>query len=164
MVAENQQSEMSDDELINYDGRQSKTAAAVQRGVGRMLSAAGFAGLPEFPLASGRRADIIAINDKGMIWIVEIKSSVADFRADNKWQDYWEYCDELYFAVPPDLPQDILPDETGLIVADAWGAEILRQPQPQTLAAARRKAVTLRFARAAALRLHGVYDPMITGG
>ncbi|MDH3740196.1 MAG: MmcB family DNA repair protein [Hyphomicrobiales bacterium] len=154
---------MPDDELIIFDGRQSETAAAVQRGVSRMLSMAGFATLPEFPLVSGRRADIIAVNDRGGIWIIEIKSSVADFRADNKWPEYWEYCDQLYFAVPPDLPQDILPGEAGLIVADAWGAEILRQPEPQLLAGARRKAVTLRFARAAALRLHSVYDPKVAG-
>ena len=154
---------MNDDELIIYDGRQSETAAAVQRGVSRMLSMAGFATLPEFPLVSGRRSDVIAINDKGRIWIIEIKSSVADYRADNKWPEYWDYCDELYFAVPPELPQEILPTETGLIVADAWGAEILRRPEPQSLAGARRKAVTLRFARAAALRLHSVYDPKVAG-
>ena len=113
---------MNDDELIIFDGRQSETAAGVQRGVGRMLSAVGFSALPEFPLVSGRRADIIAINDKGVIWIVEIKSSVADYRADNKWPEYWDFCDELFFAVPPELPQDILPDDTGLIVADPYGA------------------------------------------
>ncbi len=152
---------MPDDELIIHDGRQSETAAGVQRGVGRMLSAAGFAALSEFPLVSGRRADIFAVSERGMIWIVEIKSSLADYRADNKWHEYWDYCDELYFAVPPDLPQDILPVETGLIVADPWGGEILRQPQPQKLAAARRKAVTLRFARLAAIRLHAMYDPKI---
>ena len=154
---------MSDDELIIYDRRQSEIAAAVQRGVSRMLSMAGFASLPEFPLVSGRRTDIIAVNDRGAIWIIEIKSSVADFRADNKWPEYWDYCDELYFAVPPDLPREILPAETGLIVADAWGAEILRRPTAQSLAAARRKAVTLRFARAAALRLNSVYDPKVAG-
>ena len=152
---------MSDDELIIHDGRQSETAAAVQRGVGRMLIAASFATLPEFPLVSGRRADIIAINEKGAIWIIEIKSSIADFRADNKWHEYWDFCDELYFAVPPDFPEDILPDETGLIIADAYGAEIMHKPEAQALAAARRKAVTLRFARAAALRLQSVYDPKI---
>jgi hypothetical protein len=154
---------MNDDELIIYDGRQSETAAGVQRGVSRMLSAAGYSALPEFPLVTGRRADIIAINEKGNIWIIEIKSSVADYRADNKWHEYWDYCDELFFAVPPELPQDILPDQTGLIVADPYGAEILRRPQVQSLAAARRKAVTLRFARAAALRLQAVYDPKVVG-
>ncbi len=127
-----------------------------------MLSAAGFAAVSEFPLASGRRADIIALNGRGVIWIVEIKSSVADYRADGKWPEYWDYCDELYFAVPPEMPQEILPDNAGLIVADAWGAEILRAPEPQKLAGARRKAVTLRFARAAALRLHAMFDPTIS--
>jgi len=152
---------MSDDELVIHDGRQSETAASVQRGAGRMLSAAGFSVLPEFPLASGRRADLIGINEKGVIWIVEIKSSVADFRADNKWPEYWDYCDELFFAGPPELPHEILPEEAGLIVADAYGAEIMRRPNPQPLVAARRKAVTLRFARAAASRLQSVYDPKI---
>jgi hypothetical protein len=150
-----------DDELIITDGRQSETAAAVQRGVGRMMKAAGFACLYEFPLASGRRSDIIGINPKGLIWIVEIKSSLADFRADSKWQDYWDFCDALFFAVPTEFPQEVLPEETGLIVADAWGAEVLNAPFERKLAAARRKAVSLRFARAAALRLQALHDPNI---
>lgn len=130
----------------------------VQRGVGRLLRQAGFAILPEFTLATGRRADIIAINDGGSIWIVEIKSSPSDFRSDGKWPEYWDYCDQLYFAIPPDMDPELMPDETGLIIADNWGAEIIRHPGPQALHASRRKAVILAFARAAALRLHGLYD------
>ena len=126
-----------------------------------MMKQAGFASLTELPLASGRRSDIICMNPKGAIWIIEIKSSLADFRADNKWHEYWDYCDALFFAVPPDFPQDVLPDETGLIVADAWGAEILNSSQERKLAGGRRKAVSLRFARAAALRLQAVHDPKI---
>ncbi len=152
---------MNDDELIIFDGRQSETAAGVQRGVCRMLKQAGFATLPEFPLASGRRSDVIGIDHKGLIWIIEIKSSVADFRADGKWPEYWDYCDVLFFAVPPEFPREILPEEAGVIVADAWGADILYQPAERKLAAARRKAVSLRFARAAALRLQALHDPKI---
>ena len=153
--------EFSDNELVIHDGRQSETAAAVQRGTGRMLRQAGFAWLPELPLVTGRRVDIIAVNKTGLISVIEIKSSVADFRADNKWHEYREFCDRLYFAVPPELPQEILPDNTGLILADAYGAEILREAPEHKVSAARRKAVLLRFARAAALRLHDLHDPRL---
>lgn len=145
---------------LRQDGRQSETALMVQRGVGRLLRAAGFATLPEFTLTTGRRADIIALNPAGSIWIVEIKSSIADFRSDSKWQDYRDYCDRLFFAIPPTVPPEILPSDAGLIVADNWGADIQRHPEETPLHAARRKAVTLAFARAAALRLHGLYDPL----
>lgn len=145
---------------LRLDGRQSQTALMVQRGVCRLLREAGFATLTEFTLASGRRADIIALNGAGLIWIVEIKSSLEDFRADGKWYEYREYCDRLFFAIPQSMEQAIIPTETGLIVADSWGADILRHPGETPLHASRRKAVTLAFARAAALRLHGLYDPM----
>lgn len=145
--------------IVVSDGRQSETAARIQRGVCRLLRASGFATLLEFPLASGRRADVIGLSGNGSFWIVEIKSSIADFRADWKWQEYWEFCDRLYFAIPPDMPQEIMPDAAGLMVADQWGAEILRHPGEMPLNASRRKALTLRFARAAALRLHSLFDP-----
>lgn len=141
------------------DGRQSERAAQVQKGVCRYMREAGFAALPEFTLRSGRRVDVMALKDTGAIWIIEIKSSLQDFRSDLKWPEYLDYCDRLYFALPPDLTPDIIPSEVGLIVADAWGAEVLRDPQDHGLHASRRKAVTLSFARAAALRLHGLYDP-----
>lgn len=124
-----------------------------------MLRAAGFAVLCEVPLPNGRRADIVAINHQGRIHIVEIKSSPADYRADGKWHEYWGYCDRLYFAIPPDMAPGIIAPEVGLIVADAWGAETLRQPEERPLAGARRRAVTLAFARLAALRLHNIHDP-----
>ena len=110
-------------------------------------------------LASGRRADVIALGPRGDVWIVEIKSSPEDFRADRKWPDYRDFCDRLYFAVTASMDQALLPSEAGLIVADAFGAEILRDPLETPLNAARRKAMTISFARAAALRLHGLYDP-----
>jgi hypothetical protein len=145
--------------LLKPDGRQSETAASIQKGACRLLRAMGFATLTEFTLASGRRADIIAIAGKGELWIVEIKSSPGDFYADRKWPEYGDYCDRLYFAVSPEMDAGILPVETGLIVADAFGAEFMRHPVDAPLNAARRKAVMIQFARAAALRLHGLYDP-----
>ncbi len=146
--------------LIKPDGRQSDTALNVQRGVCRLLRASGFATLPEFTLASGRRADIIGLSDAGQIWIVEIKSSVEDYRCDTKWPEYRDYCDRLFFAIPPAVPPEIIPDDCGLMIADSWGADILRHPEALVLHASRRKAVTLAFARAAALRLHGLHDPL----
>jgi len=145
---------------LRPDGRQSDTELMVQRGTGRLLRAAGFAILPEFTLTTGRRADIIGVNDAGQIWIVEIKSSVGDFRCDTKWPEYRDYCDRLFFAIPTSLDPAIMPDDAGLIIADSWGADIIRHPEALALHTSRRKAVTLAFARAAALRLHGLYDPM----
>ena len=145
---------------LRQDGRQSETALMIQRGTGRLLRASGFAILTEFTLATGRRADLVGVNEAGQIWIVEIKSSIEDFRGDSKWLEYGEYCDRLFFAIPTNLDPVIMPDVAGLIIADSWGAEIIRQPEALALHASRRKAVTLAFARAAALRLHGLYDPM----
>jgi hypothetical protein len=141
------------------DGRQSETASAIQRGTCRMLRNLGFAPLPEFTLASGRRADIIAVKPDGTIWIVEIKSSPEDFYVDQKWPEYRDYCDEFYFAISTQMDAGIMPDDAGLIIADAYGAEIMRNVAAHPLVAARRKAVTLQFARAAASRLHGLWDP-----
>jgi len=145
---------------IRPDGRQSDTALMIQRGVARLLRSANFAVLPEFTLASGRRADIMAISDGGEIWIVEIKSSPEDFRSDGKWPEYRDYCDRLFFAIPTSMEPELMPAEAGLIIADSWGADIVRHTEAFTLHASRRKAVTLSFARAAALRLHGIYDPL----
>src|SRR3712207_4190289 len=101
----------------------------------------------------------MAMNGAGALWAIEIKSSPADLRADGKWPEYEEFCDRLYFAIPPEMPAEIMPAQPGLIIADRWGAEILRHTPDHRLSAARRKAVTLRFARAAALRLHMLADP-----
>jgi hypothetical protein len=141
------------------DRRQSPTAAGVQRGVRRFFAQLGQVTLPEFTLANGRRADVIALAADGRVTIVEIKSSVADFRADGKWPDYRDFCDRFFFAVPETVPLEILPESAGLIVADGFGAALLREPPEHPLAGARRKAVTLRFARAAAGALHALADP-----
>jgi hypothetical protein len=144
---------------IRPDGRQSDTARMVQKGVCRHLRQAGLATLCEVTLASGRRADVMALDSAGRISIIEIKSSVEDFRSDLKWPHYHEYCDRLYFAIPPFLDPDIMPVDQGLMIADEWGAEIRREAEDRGLHPSRRKAVTLAFARAAALRLHGLHDP-----
>ena len=144
---------------LTDDGRQSPAAAAIARGTRRLLLSLGFASITELTLATGRRADIAALSDKGEIWIVEIKSGVADFRADSKWPEYEAFADRLLFAVAPDFPLDILPATTGLVLADAYGAEIVREAPLKSLPAARRKAMTQRIARAAALRLHAMADP-----
>jgi hypothetical protein len=141
------------------DGRQSPTARAVARGTARLLSSLGFATVGELPLASGRRADLVGLGRAGDIWIVEIKSSIEDFRADHKWPDYREYCDRLFFAATLDVPPDIFPADAGLIVADAFGASVLREAPEHRLAAATRKGLMLRFARAAAARLQAAVDP-----
>jgi hypothetical protein len=146
---------------MKVDGRQSETALAVQRGVSRLLNAHGFAVLTEFTLASGRRADIIAIKDNGLVWIVEIKSSTIDFLTDSKWPEYRDYCDRYYFAIPHTMDAGLIPEEAGLIIADQWDAHILRETHDHPLHASRRKAVTLSFARAAALRLQSLLLPPI---
>jgi hypothetical protein len=145
--------------VLPPDGRQSPVAAGMQRGVRRLFAQLGHVTMPEFSLANGRRADIMALAPDGALTIVEIKSSVADFRADRKWPDYEDFCDRFYFAVPETLPLDILPEDRGLIIADSFGAAIMREAQRHPLAGARRKAVTLRFAQTAALTLHALADP-----
>jgi hypothetical protein len=141
------------------DARQSETALAVQRGVCRMLQAHGFAVLTEFTLASGRRADVIAIRDTGVVWIVEIKSSAQDFLTDRKWTEYRDYCDRYYFAIPQEMDASLIPEEAGLILADQWDAYISRDTGEHPLHASRRKSVTLTFARIAASRLQSLIDP-----
>jgi len=131
----------------------------VCRGVGRLMRALGFASLNELPLPNGRRADVVGLSVSGDIWIVEVKSSVEDFRVDHKWPEYRDFSDALFFAVAPDFPVDILPADTGLILADRFGGEIVRPAPELRLAPARRKSMTLRFARAAALTLQSVDDP-----
>ena len=129
--------------------------AALARGVSRVLHDHGLASLLEVPLANGRRADLMGLTAGGEIWIVETKSCVEDFAVDQKWPDYREYCDKFFFAVTEMFPRELLPEDVGLIVADGFGGAILREAPLQTLAGARRKAVTLLFARLAAQRLAG---------
>ncbi|MCA8909884.1 MAG: MmcB family DNA repair protein [Rhodospirillaceae bacterium] len=134
-------------------------AAAILRGVRRHLLARGLASLSEVGLANGRRADILAVDRAGQLLIVEIKSSRADFLSDRKWPEYRPYCDALSFAVDADFPQELLPDDVGVLVADAYEALEVRPPPPHPLAPARRKALLLRFATLAAERLHRLEDP-----
>ncbi|QRM53694.1 MmcB family DNA repair protein [Sinorhizobium sp. BG8] len=135
------------------DGRQSERAMMVRRGVQRLLMEMRHAVIPELTLASGRRADLISLSAKGEVWIVEIKSSIEDFRVDRKWPDYRRYCDRLFFATHRGVPLDIFPEDCGLILADGYGAHIVREAPEHRLAAATRKAVVFAFARAAAGRL-----------
>ena len=145
------------------DGRQSETALAVARGTTRLLHALGFSVVGELPLPSGRRADLVGLGRDGEIWIVEIKSSVADFRTDQKWTDYRLHCDRLFFATTLAVPCGIFPQDTGLIVADAFGAAITCEAPEHRLHAATRKCMLLAFARAAALRLSALADPELRG-
>jgi hypothetical protein len=118
-----------------------------------------FVTVTELPLANGRRADIVALCPRSRLLIVEVKSSVADFRADVKWPDYRDHCDALYFAIGPETPAGIMPEDAGLIIADAYGAQILRPAPEHRLAPATRREMLVRFARAAADRLHRLHDP-----
>lgn len=128
-------------------------SGALCRGVARLFAGHGFSCVTELVLANGRRADVAALGPKGELAMVEVKSGLADFRADAKWPDYLGFCDSFYFAVSPRFPRDVLPEEAGLIVADAYGGAILRPAPQRPVKAARRKAVTLRFAHCAAQRL-----------
>ncbi len=142
-----------------HDGRQSPAAFEICRGVARLLKAHAMAAVTEVSLANGRRADVAAIAQSGEIWVVEIKSCVEDFRTDQKWPEYRDFCDRLFFAVAPAFPAEILPPDTGLIVADRYGGEIVRPAPEHKLTGARRKAVTLALVHTAANRLQGIIDP-----
>ncbi len=131
-----------------------EVTATLARGVTQMLLDHGLAPVLEVPLANGRRADVMALTPRGEIWIVETKSCLADYACDAKWPDYLEYCDRFFFGVTEDFPQALIPEEAGLIVADGFGGAILRESPLRTLVGARRKAVTLLFARLAAQRLN----------
>ena len=141
------------------DRRHSETAREVVRGTRRLLRARSIATVTELVLADGRRADIVGLGPDGSVTIVEVKSCVADFRADRKWTFYQAFCDRLFFAIPVSMPAAIMPDEAGLIVADGYGADIVREAFEQKLAGATRRAMMIRFAQAAADRLHALGDP-----
>lgn len=140
--------------------RAEAAAAGITRGARRLLSAMGYSSVSEFVLPNGRRADIAAISAAGQVVIVEVKSSAADFRADHKWQDYLEYCDEFYFAVAPDGPIALMPESAGLIIADSYAGEFMRTAPTNAIHAARRRVILLTLARHAADRLHGLQDPL----
>ena len=150
------------------DGRQSERAMLVRRGVQRLLTEMGAHVLPELSLATGRRADLVALTRRGDIWIVEIKSSIEDFRVDRKWPDYRLHCDRFFFATHPGVPAGIFPEECGFILSDGYGAEMMRDAPEHRLAPAARKALMLRIARAGAARLlaaelAGVSVPALEG-
>jgi hypothetical protein len=150
--------------LAVTDGRQSETALLIRRGVQRLLRAHRLMSIAELTLPNGRRADIVALASDGVIHIVEIKSSMADFRADEKWPEYRLHCDRFFFAIPQDVPVSIMPSDVGLMVADAYGAAILREaPDHRIVRAATRRSILLRFAQVAAQRLHDVHDPLAGG-
>ena len=119
------------------DGRQSPVAPASSAACVACSRSSATSTLPEFTLANGRRADVIALAPDGALTIVEIKSCVADFRADRKWPDYEDFCDRFYFAVPETMPSRLLPEDRGLIVADAFGAAIMRDAHAPSACAAR---------------------------
>lgn len=135
------------------DGRQSGRAMVIRRGVQRLLAGMNAHVLPELSLPSGRRADLVALTRRGDIWIIEIKSSPEDFRADSKWPEYRLHSDRFFFATHPEVPAAIFPAECGFIVSDGHGAEILRDAPEHRLAGATRKALMLRIARVGAARL-----------
>lgn len=141
-----------DAELTIITVSRPETTSVVTRGAARLLIALGYAPVAEVGLPNGRRADLMALGPKGEIVIVEVKSCLEDFRTDGKWGDYQPYCDAFYFAVAPEFPREILPEGPGLIIADGFGGAVLTEAPASPLAPARRKALTLAFARLAAMR------------
>lgn len=133
------------------------------RGVCRHLLGHDFVCVEELVPTPGLRVDVMALGPKGEIWVVECKSSRADFQSDNKWQGYLDWCDRFFWAVDGDFPTELLPADTGLILADGYGAEIIRMAPEDKLAAARRKVMVQKFARHAARRLQGFRDPGVAG-
>lgn len=136
-------------------------ARGLARGIARWLADLGYESLSEFNLVNGRRADVAGLDKAARFVIVEIKSSEADFRADGKWADYLPYCDAFYFAVPEGFPQEILPDDHGILVADAFAAAVVRESADGSMNGARRNAQVRRFALAAAARLRAATDPRV---
>ena len=129
------------------------------RGVSRHLRALDFVSVEELVPTPGLRVDVMGLGPKGEVWIVECKSSRADYLSDAKWQGYLEWCDRFFWAVGPEFPNEMLPGETGLILADAYDAEIVRMGPETKLAPARRKVMVQKFARHAAIRAQAARDP-----
>lgn len=129
------------------------------RGVSRHLRGLGFVSVEEFVPARGLRVDVMALGPKGELWVIECKSSRADFLSDAKWQGYLDWCDRYFWAVDVDFPTDLLPPDTGLIIADAYDAEIIRMAPEDKLPPARRRAMIQKFATHAARRLQALRDP-----
>ncbi|QIK40310.1 MmcB family DNA repair protein [Pontivivens nitratireducens] len=131
----------------------------IARGVWRHLDTLDMTALTEFTPVRGLRVDVIGLTAKGEIWIVECKSSLGDFRSDAKWQNYLEWCDRFFWAVPQDFPVEVLPEDTGLMIADRFDAAIVRDAPLEKMPGARRKAMTLKLARAAMRRQLGWLEP-----
>lgn len=129
-----------------------ETTLSVTRGAARLMIDLGYSPLLEVGLPNGRRADVMALGPRGDIVICEVKSGLDDYRVDRKWGEYGPFCDAFYFAVAPEFPSDILPDHPGLIVADGFGGAVVRDAPLAPLAPARRKALTIAFARLGAMR------------
>lgn len=144
--------------LLNPPPARPDVTRAVCRGAGRHLRERGYAVVKEMTFANGRRGDIVALSAKGELLVVEVKSGIEDYRVDGKWPDYRDYCDGFLFAVAPEFPQEVLPGDVGLIVADAYGGALLREAPRHPLAPARRKMLTIAFARLAAERLEALAD------
>lgn len=145
--------------MAHDDLRPMQPGQILARGTARLLASHGFVSVEELVPARGLRVDVMALGPKGEVWIVECKSSRADFQTDHKWQGYLDWCDRFFWAVDSDFPTELLPDDCGLILADAYGGEIMRMAPEDKLAPARRKSVVQGFAQVAARRLHGLRDP-----
>ena len=149
-------------DLVRLDRQDEQVSGTVSRGVCRLLHNIGYGALTEFHLGNGRRADVFGLNNKGDVVIVEIKLSVADFRGDEKWPEYLPHCDRFYFAVAEAFPHDLIPQTTGLIVADRFGGALVRDAAPKRMATALRNKEIRRFALYAANRLRRLQDPEIS--
>jgi hypothetical protein len=138
-----------------------KPGQLLARGVCRHLATHDFVSIEEFSPERGKRVDVAALGPKGEIWVIECKSSRADFQSDGKWSGYLDWCDRYFWAVDADFPLDLLPDGTGIMIADAYAAEIIRMAEPRKLPSARRSALIRKFARDAARRLQWLRDPQV---
>ncbi|MEP2683715.1 MAG: MmcB family DNA repair protein [Sulfitobacter sp.] len=145
--------------MMENEIRQFQPGQLLARGVMRHLADLGFASVEELVPTRGLRVDVMALGPKGEIWIVECKSCRADFMGDAKWEGYLEWADRFFWAVDSDFPVELLPEESGLIIGDAYGAEIVRMSDETKLAPARRKVMVQKFATHAARRLHRLRDP-----
>ena len=139
-----------------------KPGQLLARGVCRHLLTHDFVTVEELTPTSGLRVDVMALGPKGEVWVIECKSGRTDYLTDHKWQFYLDWCDRFFWAVDADFPTDLLPEHTGLIVADAYDAEIIRMAPEAKLPPARRKVMVQKFARHAAIRQHAARDPQIT--
>ncbi|WP_298842596.1 MmcB family DNA repair protein [uncultured Roseobacter sp.] len=145
--------------MVHDDLKIFQPGQLLARGTARLLSSYGFVSVEELVPARGLRVDVIGLGPSGEIWIVECKSSRADFCSDRKWSGYLEWCDRFFWAVDENFPTDLLPEETGLIIGDAYGAEVIRMGPETRLKAPRRKVLTHKIATTAARRLHALRDP-----